>query len=1293
MRRLENREINDLHAQAERGGLGQATALVDCVAEGPDQLMFMEGDTLVVLRDLGDELLAFCEGEVGWVKRENISFDNLASTSSAPSSPKSSTCLATPSDLSATSGLVPQSLLLEDHDFAHGTTLPLVPKAKPPTAGDASESPKLDSSTDHPIPPPAPLLDQAAAPTLPTPNASSQEQAPPSSDAQNSSDHHSRTASDASSATGSSVSYIGPLVIGGLGPRLQHAQDDSDNIDDDPSTHTFGRFTGLGAFSAQSPFRTGANAPVQTVAGRIGVSTISPAQRQSMTVEQSRLSQLRFSDLHVDGSVLQGVLQEDEEAEEQLQDPLPGRARSKPEALNLRMGLPATIAEDAETPRATESPKPPPPQALLPTDLPAVSAVEDAGTLTTPTSATKDFLSLPAFPEPHLTPRPLQAEPQRAQVDPSVTGLPVSDSPKSATAFSFRLAYDDPDTDSESATNIAPPLIKATSPLAADPGASLLTPLQIPDQPLHPGLTPSPSIVDSSSSLQTGSPDSRVDAATQQFYGLGYAPHVASGPVASSPISEASDRSLDASRSPQRNGEAGARRRGMIVGGPGAQRPPFGGPLPQPSFGPSLQHQPHTAFNGIAPGDMIPTQSRWSPSTETPRRGTVPNSKGLPPSHPAQRFATTGEVFPTASSSNGHGSPTSNPPKPYGGQYLPTRQASLTMSSNSHSSHQSHSGGSHLSAAQQYANSQLSAAQQFAKMARNASNSKSPSPPPGVPSRSPLSAGSTDSHEATAPFAGAPRARSRSFSSTISKAVQRHGSGGGSSGQTVRKASMPVPSLTGQLDPRQPLNRSNYQTNAPPPHFQAMPPSAYLQQQAPWQNDLNRHAADKSHHAAKESQSDHGSVQSVHHVPLGKHGEPVMPHFARGHSHSSSTASSPPRQGRAPLHPPVSYRDFADPTVSADGIEFEIIQPRKPSNGPPAIRLSLESAGLGILSGSERESLDSGNHAQSMETDEWGFLKRSTPTPAIFQSRVPPAEVRAAEQKWLDIITKPLHHGQQAPKKVRRMVIEQGIPASLRGKVWGWLMSNGQSGRVNFLFQTLLTDETTAFDEQISKDVSQVYKDHSAFVGPKSTGQQDLRTLLRAFMNFAPDGYRTEIAQIGGALLIHAVVEDAFWLLAGLFNGVLKTYYVKDRGAFSVDLHVFAGILQGSEPKIAKLFRDLGIAPHHYLEQWWTALFIRSLPWPTVLRFLDAVISEGPRYILIGSLSVLTLSRERLLALPKTPQVVLGYLRNLPQDSLLLPDTFMRACEEVKLRDDDLKKLRASVKEQLMLSGGGHGGV
>jgi hypothetical protein len=64
---------------------------------------------------------------------------------------------------------------------------------------------------------------------------------------------------------------------------------------------------------------------------------------------------------------------------------------------------------------------------------------------------------------------------------------------------------------------------------------------------------------------------------------------------------------------------------------------------------------------------------------------------------------------------------------------------------------------------------------------------------------------------------------------------------------------------------------------------------------------------------------------------------------------------------------------------------------------------------------------------------------------------------------------------------------------------------------------------------------------------------------------------------------------------------------------------------------------------------------------------------------LIIALTILTLSRERLLALPKTKEAVLGYLRDLPQDSLLLPENFMKATEKVRFREEDWKKMRAGV--------------
>ena len=66
-------------------------------------------------------------------------------------------------------------------------------------------------------------------------------------------------------------------------------------------------------------------------------------------------------------------------------------------------------------------------------------------------------------------------------------------------------------------------------------------------------------------------------------------------------------------------------------------------------------------------------------------------------------------------------------------------------------------------------------------------------------------------------------------------------------------------------------------------------------------------------------------------------------------------------------------------------------------------------------------------------------------------------------------------------------------------------------------------------------------------------------------------------------MLIHCVAEEAFWLLGAFVNGVLREYYSKDRTGLRIDASVFAGVLWGSEPKLARLFRDVGVqreSPH-----------------------------------------------------------------------------------------------------------------
>jgi hypothetical protein len=73
----------------------------------------------------------------------------------------------------------------------------------------------------------------------------------------------------------------------------------------------------------------------------------------------------------------------------------------------------------------------------------------------------------------------------------------------------------------------------------------------------------------------------------------------------------------------------------------------------------------------------------------------------------------------------------------------------------------------------------------------------------------------------------------------------------------------------------------------------------------------------------------------------------------------------------------------------------------------------------------------------------------------------------------------------------------------------------------------------------------------------------------------------------------------------------------------------------------------------------------------------------GPRFLLVTSLTILTLSRERLLALPRTKQAVLGYLRDLPQDSLMLPENFMKAAGEVRFREADYARMRGVMEKEM----------
>jgi len=68
---------------------------------------------------------------------------------------------------------------------------------------------------------------------------------------------------------------------------------------------------------------------------------------------------------------------------------------------------------------------------------------------------------------------------------------------------------------------------------------------------------------------------------------------------------------------------------------------------------------------------------------------------------------------------------------------------------------------------------------------------------------------------------------------------------------------------------------------------------------------------------------------------------------------------------------------------------------------------------------------------------------------------------------------------------------------------------------------------------------------------------------------------------IAGLLLIHCVAEDAYYLLSGIVDGLMRDHF--HRNGVVVDANVFAGVLGGSEKALSRKFKELGIHREYLL--------------------------------------------------------------------------------------------------------------
>ncbi|KAG0235959.1 hypothetical protein BGW42_004414 [Actinomortierella wolfii] len=400
---------------------------------------------------------------------------------------------------------------------------------------------------------------------------------------------------------------------------------------------------------------------------------------------------------------------------------------------------------------------------------------------------------------------------------------------------------------------------------------------------------------------------------------------------------------------------------------------------------------------------------------------------------------------------------------------------------------------------------------------------------------------------------------------------------------------------------------------------------------------------------------------------------------------ASTTASAPPSS------------DNSDTAMSSEGAENKIPQDRtmQKTQDPKADLVvdsygfildtsddhtdaasAITNGGASSIVSSQSGSVNGTGNGGNQEDSSW-FPTSKWPEKRDVARRA--ARIRHNELKWIQLMSS--KHPSKVKKTARfKKLVREGIPPSLRGRVWLYL-ANADMYRQPGLYEELIRRETIPIHEVIERDIHRCYPDHIHFRSDQGEGQRDLRNVLRAYAHYKPQvGYCQGMGRLVGMMLMQMLAEDAFWLLVATIEGYLQDYYTPNLLQLRIDARVFDLLLKEHDPQLREHLAKNDIIPVLYMTPWFLTLFTMSLPWASVLRVWDVFYFDGTRALFRVGLGILHLSRDHLLNNCPTSSELLAYILHIPMD-LLSPKPLLDATFRSRLHQSTLDRLTATASQ------------
>lgn len=249
----------------------------------------------------------------------------------------------------------------------------------------------------------------------------------------------------------------------------------------------------------------------------------------------------------------------------------------------------------------------------------------------------------------------------------------------------------------------------------------------------------------------------------------------------------------------------------------------------------------------------------------------------------------------------------------------------------------------------------------------------------------------------------------------------------------------------------------------------------------------------------------------------------------------------------------------------------------------------------------------------------------------------------------------------------------QGIPPSVRGKVWSlaignelnithelyyiclarakekWRSRSTVGAEVECEDAGFSTADREASLELIKLDISRTFPNLCIFQqgGPY---HDTLHSILGAYTCYRPDvGYVQGMSFIAAVLILNLDTADAFIAFSNLLNKPCQMAFFRvDHGLMLTYFAAFEVFFEENLPKLFAHFKKNNLTPDIYLIDWIFTLYSKSLPLDLACRVWDVFCRDGEEFLFRTALGILKLFEDILTKMDFIH--IAQFLTKLPED-------------------------------------------